>query len=153
ALALRHDLYHRRRQIMKTSFHVSPYPARNYSLAPCAILLLLFAVTSLISTGSLRAQDPAVRVEMFSFSPDGYVGIENRRGTTRVNTWDKPEVHVIVEKRTTTGTPLAPSELVLASVDNTISILCKETGEPGRINLTVYIPRRSHLQITGGELP
>ncbi|HSE98666.1 MAG TPA: hypothetical protein VLD57_10415, partial [Blastocatellia bacterium] len=139
---------------MKASIHISPCNNGSHTLVLRAtVLLLLVGPASLITTVRLRAQEPAVRVEMFSFRPDGYVSIENTRGNTRVETWAKEKVHVIAEKKTPTGSPLVSSELVLSSEDNRIRIECKRAGEPGPLNLTVFIPRRSHLQVTGGDSP
>ncbi|HET9532407.1 MAG TPA: VWA domain-containing protein [Blastocatellia bacterium] len=105
------------------------------------------------STSALNTQEPAVRVEMFSFKSDGYVRVENLRGPTRIQTWNSQKVHIIAEKKSPSGGPLNSSEMSLSTDENAVYIESKHTGDPGRIDITVYIPRRSHLQVTGGEWP
>jgi VWFA-related protein len=88
---------------------------------------------------------------MFSFRSDGYVRVENLRGITRIQTWNNQKVHIIAEKKSPSGGPLNSSELILSSDENTISIESMRAGDQGRIDITVYMPHRSHLQATGGE--
>jgi hypothetical protein len=58
------------------------------------------------ATFGLNAQEPSLRVEMFSFRSDGYVRVENLRGATRIQTWSSQKVHVIAEKKYPSGRPL-----------------------------------------------
>jgi VWFA-related protein len=119
----------------------------------CALLLSLLVIAYVINTSTLRAQGAATRTETFSFNPGGQVHVENARGATRVEVWEDQTVRVVAEKRTPSGSSLDANDLVLMSIQDTIYIQCKQSRHPGRIDLIVYVPRQSHLRITGGAWP
>lgn len=125
---------------------------RCFSTLRYGLLLSLLAVP-LISDALSQAQGSNQRVETFAFGPNGEVRVENARGTTRVEAWDDHSVQVIAEKKTPAGKPLDPADLVLMGADTTIFVKCKQTGSPDRIDLTVYVPRRAHVHVTGGTWP
>jgi Ca-activated chloride channel homolog len=116
-------------------------------------LAFSFIVSTLLITPAANAQGTGVRVESFSLRPDGQVRIENARGATSVEVWDGSTVRMIAEKRSTTGNTIKPSDLVLMAAQNTLLIQCKQNAEPGRIDLMIYIPRRTQLQVVGGVWP
>lgn len=116
-------------------------------------LSLLFISTLFINMPSLKAQGSSVRVETFNLNSGGQVRIENLRGATRVEVWDVDSVRVVAEKKSPAGSSLDPSELMLMGVENTITIQCKQLGRPGRIDLTVSVPRGSRIQLFGGTWP
>jgi VWFA-related protein len=110
----------------------------------------LLLLTFIINTSTLRAQGTAVRAETFALNSGGQVRVENARGATRIEAWEDQTVRVVAEKRTPAGSSLDPNELVLMSIQNTVYVQCKQSARAGRIDLTVYIPRQSHLRVTGG---
>lgn len=116
----------------------------------CGLLISLMVVPLALVA---HPQGPNVRVETFAFRPNGALTVENARGATRVDVWEDNAVQVIAEKKTQTGKPLEPSDLVLMGADGTIVVRCNQTGSPDRIDLTVYVPRRTHLHLTGGAWP
>lgn len=115
--------------------------------------VFVFALTPSLGATSLRAQGPAVRMETFRLRPNGRVQIENLRGSTRVETWEDQTVRIVAEKASPPGRALEPSELLLMSAQNTVMVECRQTGAPGRIDVTVYAPRGAQLHITGGAFP
>ncbi|HKP86305.1 MAG TPA: VWA domain-containing protein [Blastocatellia bacterium] len=116
-------------------------------------LSLLFISTFLICNRALEAQSSSSRVETFDLNPGGQVRIDNLRGATRIEVWDADSVRVVAEKKTPAGASLDPADLVLMGIQNTITIQCKQGGRPGRIDLTVSVPRGSRLQLLGGAWP
>ena len=116
-------------------------------------LSLLFISIFFINIQSLTAQGSSVRVETFNLNPGGQVRIENLRGATRIEAWDMDSVRVVAEKKSPAGASLDPSDLMLMGIQNTITIQCKQQGRPGRIDLTVTVPRGSRIQLFGGTWP
>ena len=116
-------------------------------------LTLLFISTFFINIRSLEAQGSSVRVETFNLNPGGQVRIENLRGATRLEVWDMDSVRVVAEKKSPAGASLDASDLMLMGIQNTITIQCKQQGRPGRIDLTVTVPRGSRIQLFGGTWP
>lgn len=114
---------------------------------------LLFAIAFLVSTNTIGAQGSSTRVESFSLPPGGEVRVENPRGSTRVDAWAGPTVRVTAEKKATTATALEAGELVLMGMGNTVFIGCREGSSSARIDLTIYVPRGSKLEVTGGAWP
>jgi VWFA-related protein len=119
----------------------------------CALLFSLLVIAYAINTSTLQAQGAATRAETFSFNPGGQVRVENSRGATRVEVWEDQTVRVVAEKRTPSGSSLDPNDLALMSIQDTVYIQCKQSPRPGRIDLIVYVPRQSHLRVTGGAWP
>ena len=117
------------------------------------VLSLLLVSTFFINIQSLEAQGSSVRVETFNLNPGGQVRIENLRGATRIEAWDMDSVRVVAEKKSPAGASLDPSDLMLMGIQNTITIQCKQQGRPGRIDLTVSVPRGSRIQLFGGTWP
>jgi VWFA-related protein len=117
------------------------------------LAVLLFIQSNLIFPGSTaRAQGSSVRVESFPLRPEGEVRVENSRGATRIEAWNNNSVRVVAEK-TPAGSALSQSEIVLMSAQNTIIVQCREGGQTGKIDLVVYVPRRSRVQVNGGIWP
>ncbi|MFP5263276.1 MAG: VWA domain-containing protein [Blastocatellia bacterium] len=119
----------------------------------CALSIPLLTIVCLIDTSTLMAQGAATRTETFELNSGGQVRVENARGATHVEAWEDQTVRVVAEKRTPAGASLDANELVLMSVQNTVYIQCKQSPRPGRIDLTVYVPRQSHLRVAGGTWP
>jgi VWFA-related protein len=119
----------------------------------CALLLSLLVIACIINTSTLQAQATATRTETFDLNFGGQVRVENARGSTRVETTEDQTVRVVAEKRTAGGSSLDPNEIVLMSVQNTVYVQCKQSQRPGRIDLTLYVPRQSHIRVTGGTWP
>ncbi len=117
------------------------------------VLSLLLISTFFINVGTLEAQGSSVRVETFNLNSGGQVRIENLRGATRIEVWDMDSVRVVAEKKSPAGASLDPSDLMLMGVQNIITIQCKQQGRPGRIDLTVSVPRGSRIQLFGGTWP
>jgi len=115
----------------------------------CSSLLVAFVLVAAGDT--LRAQGSAVRVETFSLKVDGEVVVENSRGATRVESWEQQTVRVVAEKKGTAGSALEGGELVLMGALNSVIIQCRQGT--GRIDLTIYAPSNSRLQVTGGTWP
>lgn len=114
-------------------------------------VLLLFTFVFVNAAVTLYAQGSSVRVETFSLKPDGGVFVENSRGATRVESWDYQTVRITAEKKDTAGSPMGPGELVLMSAQNSVIVQCKQGS--GRIDLTLYVPNGTRLQLTGGAWP
>src|SRR5512143_1159692 len=112
---------------------------------------LLFPFVFVTASVPLHAQGSAVRVETFSLKPDGGVFVENSRGATRVESWDYQTVRITAEKKDTAGSSIGPGELVLMSAQNSVIVQCKQGS--GRIDLTLYVPNGTRLQVTGGAWP
>jgi VWFA-related protein len=116
------------------------------------ILVLLPFLFVFVTAGvTLHAQGSAVRVETFSLKPDGEVFVENSRGATRVESWDYQTVRITAEKKDAAGSSIEPRELVLMSAQNSVIVQCKQGS--GRIDLTLYVPNGTRLQLTGGGWP
>ena len=128
-------------------------PTRRRENSHRVALAIGFAVAFLISTNTLGAQTSSTRVESFSLQPGGEVRVDNARGSTRVDVWEGQTVRVSAEKKGAPSTPLEPGELVLMGMGNTVFIQCKQGSSLGRIDLMVYIPRGSRLELTGGSWP
>lgn len=122
--------------------------ATGYVASFLSISFLLAGIPS-----STRAQGSSIRMETFAFRPNGQVRIENLRGATRVEVWDDQSVHVVAQKRAPAGKALDSSELMMMGTDNTLFIQCRQTGRPDQVDLDIYVPRLSHLQVTGGAWP
>jgi VWFA-related protein len=116
-------------------------------------LSLLFVSAILANNPALLAQGSSSRSETFDLMPGGQVRIENLRGATRIEVWDADTVRALAEKKSPAGASLDPADLVLMGIQNTITIQCKQSARPGRIDLTVSIPRGSRLQLIGGAWP
>ena len=121
----------------------------NFSIA----LIITLAMMVFDLTPIVNAQAAATRVETFSLAPDGQVRVENLRGATSVEVWNEESVRVVAERKTPPSLALEPADLVLMSAQNTVIIQCRQSGKPGRINLTVYLPAHAHIQLTGGTWP
>jgi len=115
-----------------------------------ARFVFLFSLALLVNAATLHAQGSAVRVETFALNPLGEVVIENPRGTTRVESWDAHTVRVVAEKAGA-GTSIDVGELVLMGTQNSVVVQCK--SGIGRVDLTMYVPHGSRLQLTGGGFP
>ncbi|HWX42426.1 MAG TPA: VWA domain-containing protein [Blastocatellia bacterium] len=126
--------------------------ARVVFVNPSRLSLVAFLVLFLSHSAGAQ-QAPGPRVETFVLGPNGSVRLENQRGSSRVEVWDKQSVRVVVEKKQPSSTPLMPSDLVLMGAGSNLLIQCKQNGSPDRIDIAVYVPRASHLQITGGTWP
>src|SRR5215467_15297788 len=48
---------------------------------------------------------------------------------------------------------LVSSDFVLMGAGSNLLIQCRQNGSPDRIDIAVYVPSASHLQITGGTWP
>lgn len=124
------------------------------SLAPTAMSLwqrLRLLAHIIIGSGlflAVQARAQSVRIETFDLKSGGNVRVENARGATRVEVWQMNSVRIVAEK--SEGSLLA-SELVLMKMENTVFINCRQS--PGRVDLTIHVPRGSHLQISGGAWP
>ncbi|HSB12114.1 MAG TPA: VWA domain-containing protein [Blastocatellia bacterium] len=117
----------------------------------CVRSLFLFSLVVATANATLHAQGTAVRVETFSLKPDGEVVVENPRGATRVESWDAETVRVVAEKKAAGAGSIEPGELVLMGAQNSILVQCKPGV--GRVDLTLYVPHGSQLQVTGGAWP
>jgi VWFA-related protein len=117
------------------------------------VLSLLSISAILINNPALLAQGSSSRIETFDLNPGGQVRVENLRGATRIEVWDADTVRVFAEKKTPAAASLDPADIVLMGIQNTITIQCKQTNRPGRIDLTVSIPRGARLQMLGGAWP
>lgn len=125
-------------------------PSQRRGVSRVRSLLLCFVAVA-IGAGTLHAQGTAVRVETFALKPDGEVVVENPRGATRIESWDAQSVRVVAEKKAPAETPIEAGELVLMGAQNSILVQCKPGI--GRVDLTLYIPHGSRLQMTGGAWP
>ena len=80
--------------------------------------------------------------------------VENSRGSTRVESWESSTVRVVAEKKNgKLAAALEPSELVMMGAGNLLIIECRQASQPGRIDLTLYVPRQSQVEVTGGAFP
>ncbi|MEW6212971.1 MAG: VWA domain-containing protein [Acidobacteriota bacterium] len=93
----------------------------------------------------------SIRVESFTLKPGGQVRIENARGGITVEVWEGHKVRITAEK--TNGTPIERTDLVLMAAQNTVLAQCRQGARMGRIDLVVYVPQNSHLQVVGGAWP
>jgi len=59
----------------------------------------------------------------------------------------------VAEKLGRTSAALDRSELILMAAQNTVLVQTKDSAYPGKINLILYVPHRTHLQIAGGASP
>ncbi len=116
-------------------------------------LIIAIAVLAVNLTPIVNAQVSATRVETFTLAPDGQVNIQNLRGATSIEVWNEESVRVVAERKTPPSLPLEPSDLVLMGAQNTIIIECRQSGKPGRIDLTVYLPAHAHMKLAGGTWP
>lgn len=130
-------------------FTLAPTRRRRTIRVASLICLTLLAINHPMA----RAQTSAMRIESFDLQADGLVRIENMRGAIRIDVWEMPTVRVVAEKRTPLGAALEPNELLLMGIQNTITIQCRQSNRPGRIDLKVTIPRQSRLQVVGGAGP
>ena len=126
-------------------------PTRRRQINRVAALLCLSLLV--INYPAAHAQAGAVRIESFDVNGDGQVRIENMRGAVRIDVWEVPTVRVVAEKRTPAGAALEPNDLMLMGIQNTITVQCRQTNRPGRIDLTVTVPRHSQVQVVGGAWP
>jgi VWFA-related protein len=139
---------------MKSSVPTTRLRAAGYPVRVSYITLIFLMAFSQATAGlSARAQGGATRTEVFTFRPGGQVRIENSRGPTRVEVRDHQSVRVIAEKKGRGVTSLDSSELVLMSAQDTILIQCRQSSQPGSIELMVSVPAEAHVQITGGPWP
>lgn len=127
---------------------LAPIQRRNVY---CVRSLFLFSIVGFVASITLHAQGSAVRVESFSLKPGGEVVVENPRGATRVESWEAETVRVVAEKKAPGATSIEPGELVLMGAQNSILVQCKPGA--GRVDLTMYVPHGSQLQVTGGAWP
>src|SRR5438128_4451121 len=127
-----------------------PAPTRRSCIRfVCLISLFAFAAAASITT--LHAQGSAIRVETFSLRPNGRVIVENSRGAINVESWQNQAVRVVAEKKTPAAGSIDPGELVLMGAQNSIIVQCK--AGTGRIDLTLYVPADSSVQLTSGAWP
>jgi VWFA-related protein len=139
---------------MKASVSSARRKTILHSLRAYGIILILpILLASVTAQPATSSQGTSVRVESFTLRPDGQVRIENARGSTNVMTWESQTVRVVAEKKSPPGSILNPSEMVLMGAQNTVLVQCKQTGAQGRIDLMVYVPRRTQLQLVGGSWP
>ena len=127
--------------------------AKGTRRAASIALLIAFAVLASNLTPIVSAQMSATRVETFTLAPDGQVNIQNLRGATSIEVWNEESVRVVAERKTPPSLPLEPSDLVLMGAQNTLIIECRQSGKPGRIDLTVYVPSHAHMKLVGGTWP
>src|SRR5262245_40536797 len=124
-------------------------PLSRWCVAMCALFLL---VTSAVSTASVgAAQSSNIRMETYQFKPNGQVRVENKRGGTRIEVWDDWSVQIVAEKKS--GKPLDPGDLALMAAENSLLIQCRDAGAADRVDVEVFVPRRSHLELVGGSFP
>ncbi|HKG20744.1 MAG TPA: hypothetical protein VKC34_02505, partial [Blastocatellia bacterium] len=134
----------------------APSPVNGFikTLSAFAGLAVLISIQSLsmLTPSTTRAQSTSVRVESFPLRPEGEVRVENSRGATRIEVWSNSSVRIVAEK-SPAGKGLAQSEIVMMSAQNTVIVQCREGARDGRIDLMIYVPRRSRVQLTGGAWP
>ena len=118
-----------------------------------AVTIASFTIAGLPVTAVRGAQGNSVRVENFSLRPGGEVRVENARGATRVESWDSASVRVVAEKKTPVGSSLEPNEMVMMGAGNALIIECRQSAMPARIDLTLYVPKQSQLELNGGAFP
>jgi VWFA-related protein len=148
------DSYPNGGKTMKMKSHFDWRVAQRHCLFVARLLsTILLVLTYLLTAPSLQAQGTIVRTETFALKPNGNVRIDNPRGAIRVQVWDEAAVRVIAEKKAPPGKPFDSSELVLMAINDTVQVGCRQTAQANRIDVIVYLPRRSHVQITGGVWP
>jgi VWFA-related protein len=136
---------------MKSLALVARRVVQRFGCTAVRISLFLPFVLYVLPVPPVGAQGSSIRVETFAFKPNGSVSVENSLGTTRVDVWDQQIVRVVAEKKG--GGALFPSDLVLMGAQDTVIIQCRQGASPGRIDLMIYVPRRAHLQVNGGNWP
>lgn len=135
------------------------FPSARFEAAPrrprssCVALILVLSITFIIPVPASLAQGSSMRTESFALKPGGQVRVENARGSTTVETWDGNTVRIVAEKIGRVSPSLDRSELILMAAQNTILVQTKDSSQPGRINLMLYVPHRAHLQVAGGTWP
>jgi Ca-activated chloride channel family protein len=122
---------------------------RLFRAASAMLFIIAFPAAAL----TLRAQNGALRIESFTLQPGGEVQIDNSRGSTRIEAWDSTTVRVVAEKKTPDSRGIESNELVMMGAGNKLIIECRQASQPARIDLTLYVPRQSYLQIVGGAFP
>lgn len=128
----------------------------SHKVRTCRLALMSGLLLSLVAVPLVRiahSQASNLRIETFAFKPNGELTVENARGATRVEVWEDQALQVVAEKKTADNKPLEASDLVLMGAGSSIVVRCKPTALPDRIDLTLYVPRRTHLQLTGGTWP
>ena len=131
-------------------FYSAPSPGRRYNFFQrftigLALLVLVAPV--------FNAQVSSMREETFDLAPGGLVRITNGRGSVRIECWEDPVVRVLAEKKGTPSAALNPADLLLMSMSNSVVIESRGVSEPSRIDLTVYVPYSSQVQISAGSFP
>ena len=122
---------------MNASAHIRQ---RRFSSAASIVLLALCCVP----VARVHAQGSSLRSETFTLRPGAEVRVENPRGATRVETWDSTNVRVLAEKKSgKEDVPIEPSELVMMGAGNTLIIEARHANLPGRLDLTLYIPKQT----------
>ncbi|HEY3138185.1 MAG TPA: VWA domain-containing protein [Blastocatellia bacterium] len=116
-----------------------------------AIRLVCLLTLAAASVSTLYGQGSSVRVETFVLKPKGKVIVENSRGAISVETWQDQTVRIVAEKKTPTASGIDASDLVLMGAQNSVIVQCKPAF--GRVDLTLYVPADSGLQLTGGVWP
>lgn len=135
------------------------FPSARFEAAPrrpqssSVALILVLSITFVIPMPVSLAQGSSMRSESFALRPGGQVRVENARGSTVVETWDGNTVRIVAEKIGRTSSALDRSELILMAAQNTVLVQTKDSTQPGRINLMLYVPHRAHLQVAGGTWP
>jgi VWFA-related protein len=123
---------------------------RDFRRSPRQVCLVALLSLLLFLPSESIAQS-SIRVESFTLKPGGQVRIENARGGITVEVWEGQKVRITAEK--TNGTPIERTDLVLMAAQNTVLAQCRQGARMGRIDLVVYVPQNSHLQIVGGAWP
>jgi VWFA-related protein len=106
--------------------------------------------TLLLITVPLCLGQQSTRVETFNLGANASVKVENFRGSVHAEVWEGQAIRVVAEKKNPKGQPLLPSDLMLMSAGSDLVVKCNQTGDADRIDLTIYLPRGAHIQITGG---
>jgi VWFA-related protein len=117
------------------------------------VLFVLTGLTAPAVPAPAYAQHSSVRMETLPIRSNGQLRVESLRGSIHVEVWDDQSVQIVAQKRNPPGKPLDPSELVLMGTDSLLLVQCRQTGQPDRVDLEIYVPRRVHLQVTGGAWP
>jgi VWFA-related protein len=115
------------------------------SLFTCAVASALLLITAPFCLGQ-----QSTRVETFNIGPNATVKVENYRGAVRAEVWEGQAVRIIAEKKEPKGQPILASDLMLMAANGDVVVKCNQTGTTDRIDLTIYVPRNAHIQITGG---
>ncbi|HEU4388750.1 MAG TPA: VWA domain-containing protein, partial [Blastocatellia bacterium] len=133
-------------------FSLMPAPLSRWRKAMCVSAVSVFVLSLIGAVPNSRAQGSNIRMETFQFKPNGQVRIENKRGSTRVEVWDDWSVQIVAEKKTP-GKMLEAAELALMGAENSLLVQCRDIGRAERVDLEVYVPRRSHVEVAGGPFP